>query len=187
MSKSQFLTAFTAIGASVGTILFTGEITSAITLTNTSVTPSNGANEFVYSLTLEADETIFNATDNPFGFADTLDFENLVGVTDVTTPIGSPYQVVGFDDTNINLEVATTINGPTTISNALIITANAFPGDVDATITFSDANGPNFGENLVVTGPGTPVPFEAETTTGVAVLGLFMAGRTYWKRRQKNA
>jgi len=186
MSKSQFLTALTAIGASVGTILFTGEIARAITLINTSVTPSNGANEFAYSLTLEANETIFNAADNPFGFADTLDFENLVGVTDVTTPIGSPYQVVGFDATNINLEVATTINGPTTISDALIITANAFPGDVDATITFTGFSFPDSAD-FTLTGPAAPIPFEAETTTGVAALGLFMAGRTYWKRRQKNA
>ena len=132
---------------------------------------------------LEADETIFNASDNPFGFADTLNFENLVGVTSVSFGPNSPYDLFGFDATNVNLEAVDTISGATTITDAVIITANAFPGEVDFDLTFDDNFFPT-AFNGRVTGPAEPIPLETEATMGIFALGMFFGARTYWKRRQ---
>jgi len=174
-----------AIAASASAIFLVGETGNAITITNTSITPVNGSNAFTYSITLDNDDSLLNAGDDFLGVADTLNFTNLVGVTGVTFGLDSPYQLVGFDSTTVNLEIAPdTINGPVTIDNAVTIVAEAFPGDVDAAIEFSDNSVPNL-LFTNVTGPATPIPFETEAGLGAVVLGIFVAGRTYWKRRQK--
>lgn len=167
-----------AIAASAGAIFLVGETANAIPSFDVLVTPFDGGNNFTYNITLDADDTISNA------LPDTLNFTNLVGVTGVTFGSNSPYQLVGFDATTVNLEVATTTSGATTIDNAVTIVAEAFPGEVDTTIEFSDNSLPE----LVftgVTGPAQEIPFEAEAGTAVIVLGMFVAGRTHWQRRQK--
>lgn len=184
MSKNQLLPIMSAIVASASAIVATGETASAITLFNSSVTPIEGGTIFTYSIILDANESLGNSNDNfPFN-ASTIVFQDLVGVTDVS--VMNPYQLEGFDPTSANLSVATTTSGEITINDFVTITANAFPSEVNATVTFNEFGFPASAD-FTLTGPGTPVPFEAETTTGVAALGLFMAGRTYWKRRQKNA
>ena len=170
-----------AIAASAGAIFLVGETANAIPSFDVLVTPFDGGNEFTYNITLDADDTISNS--NTLGVPDALNFTNLVGVTGVTFGSNSPYQLVGFDATTVNLEVATTTSGATTIDNAVTIIAEAFPGEVDTAIEFSDNSSPDL-LFTGVTGPAEEIPFQAEAGTAVIVLGMFVAGRTHWKRRQ---
>lgn len=135
---------------------------------------SSGSGEYVYDLELAPDETIYNLTDSPFlGFADVLNFTDLAGVTSVTT--SGIYSVVGFDDTTVNLEVATTRTNSTVstiiLDNIVTFLSDFAAGIVNFDATFDEGDGFQFGNvDSTITGPVATTTPEPSMILGLGTL-----------------
>lgn len=125
-------------------------------------------NDFTYSLTLEAGESL-----NTSPFPDSLNIDNLASVTNVTSD-NSIYTVLGSDTTSANFMVTTPVSSAFSIqvfNQIITITSDSnVLGDINYSGGFS---GGSF--NNIAQGPiNATVPFEFSPGLGIVIsLGSF--------------
>ncbi len=137
-------------------------------------------NDFTYSLTLEAGESL-----NTSPFPDSLNIDNLAGVNNVTTD-NSIYTLLGFNTTSANFVVTTPVSSAPSIqtfNQIITITSDSnVLGDINYSGGFSGGSFNNIAQGPTTITTTTTTTTEFSPTVGLLVLGgIFSLNR--WRKK----
>ena len=146
----------------------------------------DSSNTYTYNLELENNEDMYATNaDSPTGNESFIRLSGMTGVFNTSINSAAPFEIISQNPTTIELQPTITIEGAQTFSNFLTINSTATPGTVDSSLAYVDSaftTELDVTQNLSVTGPATPVPFELSPNLGIfTLIGIF--GIDYFRKK----
>ena len=147
----------------------------------------DSSNTYTYNLELENNEDMYATdADSPTGNESFIRLSGMTGVFDTSINSAAPFEIISQNPTTIELQPTITIEGAQTFVNFLTINSTATPGTVDSSLAYVDSAFAtaelDVTQNLSVTGPATPVPFELSPNLGIfTLIGIF--GIDYFRKK----